>query len=99
MTPTPDPLRETAKNKLVRRPMTVPEHEFLIGDGSLAGALAGAALRYVYCDCRRSFVAAKWREHMRALGHEAWAFERTPDYVSDCIVVIDGPAVWPEELR
>lgn len=80
--------------ELRKRPMTVPEHEFLIGDGSLAGAIAGVGLRFVYDDgCRKPIPADKWRDHQRRTGHEAWAFERPTDYVSDCLVIIDGPAV------
>jgi hypothetical protein len=81
----------------VKRPMTVPENEFLIGDGSLAGAMAGARLRFVYCECGEVPRADEWREHQRQTGHEAWAFERPADYVFDCLVIIDGPAVWPDE--
>lgn len=78
--------------------MTVAEHEFLIGDGSMAGAIAGSKLRFVYDrTCKRAIRADRWRAHMRATGHEPWAFERTPDHVSDCVVVIDGPAVWEDE--
>lgn len=80
-----------------KQPMTVPEHEFLIGDGSMAGAFAGLRLRYVHDDDCPPIRANEWREHHRQTGHEAWAFERIPDYITDCVVIIDGPAVWPPE--
>lgn len=81
---------------LRKQPLTVPEHEWLIGDGSLAGAIAGMAIRFVYDDCPDGVRAEEWREHHRQTGHEAWAFERQADYIHDCVCIIDGPAVWPE---
>ena len=82
-------------------PMTTAEHEFLIGDGSLGGAIAGHQLRFVYCRCGRDFPADEWRDHPRAYPgarylddngpHEAWAFERPADWVNDCMVFLDRP--------
>ena len=91
------PRAPASERELRTQYMTVMEYEFLIGDGSLVGAIAGQNLRFVYCDCGRTLRADKWRAHNR-LGprHEAWAYERIPDYITDCVVVIDGPAVWPQ---
>jgi hypothetical protein len=82
-------------------PMAPAEHEFLIGDGSLAGAIAGLKLHLVYCKCGRDFLAAEWREHPRSYPgarylddngpHEAWGFERYPDWHVDYVVFLGEP--------
>lgn len=81
-------------------PMTQAEYEFLIWDGSLAGALAGSQLRFVYCKCGVTPKAEDWHDHLdrypgaRYLDdngpHEWEAFEREPDYFHDYIVFADA---------
>lgn len=82
-------------------PLLVAEHEFLIRDGSMAGALAGSQLRFVYCRCGVTPKAEDWHDHLdRYSGarylddngpHDWFAIERSADGVNDCLLFADDP--------